>query len=245
MVAEHGRRPRKKEVKAMRILVTNDDGIDAVGMSVLETVLSEWGQTVTVAPEEELSGCSHQVTMSRPLKLTPVGPRRFALDGTPADCVRVGLSQVAPQTDWVVAGINAGGNLGVDVLMSGTVAAVREATLLGVPAIAVSQFRRTKAPVDWQTAQEQARRVLVDLLERRPAGHEFWNVNLPDTVDTDGDPEVVFCPSDPKHLLFHYEETPEGLLYRGSYQARARTPGADVDVCFSGKIAVSLIRWPG
>jgi len=129
--------------------------------------------------------------------------------------------------------------------MSGTVAAVREATLLGVPAIAVSQFRRTKAPVDWQTAQKHARRVLAELLKRRPAGREFWNVNLPDGVDADGEPEIVFCPSDPQHLLVDYEETSEGLLYRGSYQARPRTPGADVDVCFSGKIAVSLIRWPG
>lgn len=229
----------------MQMLVTNDDGIDAEGLTVLEAILSQWGQTVTVAPKEELSGCSHQVNLGRPLRLSQVGPRRFSLDGTPADCVRVGLAQVTPQTDWVVAGINAGGNLGVDIHMSGTVAAVREATLLGVPAVAVSQFRRTTAAIDWATAGRHVRRVLAELLQRRPAGHKFWNVNLPDVADTEGEPEVVFCPCDPKHFLVDYEETPDGFLYRGSYQARPKTPGADVDVCFSGKIAVSLIGWPG
>jgi 5'-nucleotidase len=229
----------------MRFLVTNDDGIDAEGLDVLEEILLAWGQTVTVAPKKELSGCSHQVNLGRPLRLSQVGPRRFALDGTPADCVRVGLSQVAPQTDWVVAGVNAGGNLGVDIHMSGTVAAVREAMLLGVPAIAVSQFRRTEAAIHWETASRHVRRVLAELWQRRPAGREFWNVNLPDPADADGEPEVVFCPCDPQHFDVDYEETPEGYLYQGSYQARPRTPGADVDVCFSGRIAVSLIRWPG
>jgi 5'-nucleotidase len=134
--------------------------------------------------------------------------------------------------------------LGVDIHMSGTVAAVREATLLGVPAIAVSQYRRTRAAIDWETAGKHVRRVLAELWQRRPAGHEFWNINLPDPVDARGEPDVVYCPCDPQHLVVDYEETKDGFLYRGSYQARRRTPGADVDTCFSGKIAVSLIRWP-
>jgi 5'-nucleotidase len=223
------------------ILLTNDDGVDAAGLCALESAASRCGQTITVAPREELSGCGHRVTIDRPLSLDETGPQRFALDGTPADCVRLGLLHVAPQTSWVLAGINEGGNLGVDIHMSGTIAAVREAVLFGRPAIAVSQFRRRKRPVPWELATRWTGRVLDELLSATPVPGTFWNVNLPDAQDVDGEPEIVYCPLEPQHLNVAYEQRPDGLFYRGSYQQRPRTPGSDVDVCFSGRIAVTQI----
>jgi 5'-nucleotidase len=228
----------------MQILLTNDDGFHAPGLNALQRVAAELGETVTVAPAAEASGCGHSVTQRRPLQLDEVEPGRFLIDGTPADCVRVGLTTLAPQSDWVFAGINKGGNLGVDIHMSGTAAAAREAALMGKPAIAISQFRRTAGDVPWQVACEWTAAVVAELSPRPlPAGC-YWNVNLPDAVDVSDSPDIVFCPLDPGHLPVAFEETPDGLIYRGRYQDRPRTAGSDVDVCFSGKIAVSRVDWP-
>src|SRR5262249_26291514 len=124
----------------MRFLLTNDDGVDAPGLKVLFVAAEPLGDAVVVAPAEHHSGCSHQVTTRQPLRVAEHAARRFAVDGTPADCVRVALHALAPAAEWVLSGINAGGNLGADVYVSGTVAAAREAVLHGRPAVAVSQY---------------------------------------------------------------------------------------------------------
>ena len=108
----------------MKFLLTNDDGIDAPGLDVLRRAAESLGECVTVAPHEHLSGCSHRVNTHRPLWAEEVGPGRYSLDGSPADCARIGLLHLATDADWVLSGVNDGGNLGVDVHMSGTVAAV-------------------------------------------------------------------------------------------------------------------------
>ncbi|MBC7817459.1 MAG: 5'/3'-nucleotidase SurE, partial [Planctomycetaceae bacterium] len=122
----------------MKFLLTNDDGIDAPGLRLLAEIAREFGEVIVVAPDGVRSGCGHQVTNDRPLALTNVRPGEFACDGTPADCARLGLKHIAADVDWVLSGVNDGGNLGIDVYMSGTVAAVREAVLLGKPGIALS-----------------------------------------------------------------------------------------------------------
>lgn len=225
----------------MNFLLTNDDGIDAPGLASLEGVLRELGRVVTLAPHGPFSGCSHQVTTDRPLKITEQRPGRFQLNGTPGDCTRVGVVHLAPQTRWVIAGINAGGNLGVDVHMSGTVAAVREAALLGLPGIALSQYRRGRE-IDWDRAARWASRVLPLLLERPCEPGTFWNVNFPDCQESDAEPDLVDCHIDPHPLPVCYRESEEGLHYCGRYQDRRREPDHDVDHCFAGKIAVSLLR---
>ena len=224
----------------MNFLLTNDDGIDAPGLLALEQALAEIGDLVTIAPHEHLSGCSHQVTTGRPISPQAVGPNRLALDGTPADCVRLGLFHFATDTDWVLSGINNGGNLGTDVYMSGTVAAVREAALHGRPGIAFSQYRRHSGPFLWTRAIPMVRAVLDTLLERPLSPGGFWNVNFPD-LDVDEVPEIVFCPVDHHPLPVRFEIAGGSYQYRGIYRERQRSPGGDVDVCFSGRIAVSQV----
>ena len=128
----------------MRFLLTNDDGIDAPGLAALERVVPNGGRPLIVAPSREQSGMSHAVTTHAPLILEAAGERRWAVDGAPADCVRVALHRFGGEVDCVLAGINSGGNLGSDVFYSGTVAAAREAALRGLPAVAVSHYRNRK-----------------------------------------------------------------------------------------------------
>jgi 5'-nucleotidase len=199
------------------------------------------GQVVVVAPTEALSGCSHRVTTHDPLRLEARSPSWFAVAGTPADCVRVGLHRVAPDAAWVLAGINAGGNLGADVWHSGTVAAVREAVLHGFPGIAVSHYRRRDLPLNWDRAAAWLGPLLHDLLGRPWQPGSFWNVNLPHLRPEQPDPEVIFCPLDPSPLPLSFREEAGLLHYDGDYHRRRQEPGCDVEVCFAGRIAVTRI----
>jgi 5'-nucleotidase len=188
-----------------------------------------------------LSGCSHQVHTHKPLRVTEMGASRFAVDGTPADCVRLGLLHLATDANWIAAGINEGGNLGVDVYLSGTVAAVREAALFGKSAVAFSQYRRTRDPVDWPAAAKMAGRVMEAVVAKPLAPGAFWNANFPQIDDRQTEPPLVFCPLDPHQLPIEYEFADGAYHFRGVYQQRARDPGADVDVCFGGAIAVTEV----
>src|SRR6266852_7036533 len=121
------------------ILVTNDDGVHAAGLLALATALDDLGDVYVVAPDREQSAVGHALTLHRPLRVDRLGERRFAVNGTPSDCVNLGVLGFMPERPVLVAsGINHGGNLGDDVTYSGTVSAAMEATLLGIPAIAVS-----------------------------------------------------------------------------------------------------------
>src|SRR5262249_26962054 len=147
----------------------------------------------------------------------------------------IGLMRLAPATQWVVAGVNEGGNLGADVYLSGTVAAAREACLLGKPAIAVSQYVRRR-PIDWELAARWTRSVLELLLERPPEPGSFWNVNLPQPEQSADMPECAFCGIDPNPLPLHYELHEGRWHYRSAYHDRRRAAGQDVELCFSGRI---------
>src|SRR5438128_9495066 len=147
----------------MRLLLTNDDGILAPGLQALFKTALQLGDPVVVAPVEALSGCSHRVTTDGPLLVERREPGRYALDGTPADCVRVGLHRLAPDSTWVLSGINAGGNLGADVWHSGTVAAAREAVLHGWPSIALSQYRKKALAFDWDRSVSWVARLVREI----------------------------------------------------------------------------------
>jgi len=143
----------------------------------------------------------------------------------------------------VLSGINDGGNLGADVYYSGTVAAIREAVLHGWPGIAFSQYRRRDLDTDWPRATRWTARVLAELLPRPVESGLFYNVNLPNLAPSDPEPEVVFCPLDPHPLPLSYRhEQDDHHFYDGDYQSRQRKPGADVAVCFGGRISVTAIR---
>lgn len=152
----------------MRILISNDDGIDAPGLAELAEAAEALGEVWVCAPEQEQSAMSHALTMREPVYAEPRGPRRFAVKGTPADCVYLALHHLIDgEVDLVLSGINRGSNLGSDVYYSGTVAAAREATLHGTHALAVSLHLEpgTREP-DYGPAAELAvqlaRRVLAD-----------------------------------------------------------------------------------
>jgi 5'-nucleotidase len=225
----------------MRFILSNDDGIDAPGLAALEVAARQLGEPIVVAPADALSGCSHRVTTDRPFRVLHREKQRYAVDGTPADCVRVALHRFADKPAYVLSGINAGGNLGADVHHSGTVAAVREAVLHGIPGIAVSHYIRRGIPLDWARATALITPILRDLLTRPWTPGSFWNVNLPHPEPGQADPELVFCPLDPTPLPLSFREDGDWLHYNGDYHRRQRVAGADVDVCFAGKIAVTLI----
>ncbi len=226
----------------MKLLLTNDDGIDAPGLQALRDAAQSLGEPILVAPRAELSGCGHRVTTSCPVRIERRHERAVAVDGTPADCVRLGLYRIVPEADWVLAGINAGGNLGADVFHSGTVAAVREAVIHGRPGIAVSHYRRQGRSADWRRARAWVAPILRDLIARPYQTGTFWNVNLPSLDPDDPEPDVVFCPLDANPLPLSFVQEGEVFRYNGDYHTRRRDAGADVDVCFRGAIAVTCIK---
>ena len=123
----------------MRILITNDDGYLAAGLAALNAAVSSIAETVVIAPDRNRSGASNSLTLTRPLRVSTAPSGFHRLDGTPTDCVHVGLTGLMdPEPDMVIAGINHGANLGDDVLYSGTVAAAMEGRYLGFPAVAIS-----------------------------------------------------------------------------------------------------------
>jgi len=225
----------------VRILVTNDDGFDAQGLAALLSAAGDFGEVALLAPSSQQSYVGHRVSTVTPLRLTELAPGQFHLDGTPADCVRVALRGLDQSFDWVLSGINHGGNLGADLYTSGTVAAAREAALLGVPAIAISQFHRRPHPDDWPTSVALAKRAIQQILAAPPRPGTYWNVNLPHPV---ADPQAVLlidCDIDPGPLDVAFTRQGEHFLYSGRYLARAATPGLDVENCFAGAITITRL----
>jgi 5'-nucleotidase len=228
----------------MTYILTNDDGIDAPGIAALRDAVVQHGihNTVMVAPNGQLSGCSHQLTRSRPLTIERRSEQAIAIDGTPADCTRVAASYLYPDTRFVLSGINAGGNMGADIYVSGTVAAVREAALLRIPGIAFSQYIKKGHPIDWAIATRLTLRVLKELTHHPWKEGTFWNVNLPAVAPGDPDPDLVFCELCTQPLPLDHECDGTTFQYVGDYYLRPRTANADVEVCFSGHIAVTQLR---
>ncbi len=228
----------------MIALLTNDDGIHADGFEAMRGLAElHFDEVWVVAPAKEMSQIGHRVTTDEPLEIEERGERRFAVHGTPADCTRVALAHLMPKKpDWILSGINHGGNLGRhDFVISGTVAAVREAAFAGVRGIAFSQFIRRELELDWGLASERLDGVVRELLERDLEAGSFWNVNLPHLEAGSETPRLVDCWQELLPLEVRYEVDEAGKLhYKGDYPSRARVPGSDVDVCFGGNIAVSL-----
>ncbi|MBE9036064.1 5'/3'-nucleotidase SurE [aff. Roholtiella sp. LEGE 12411] len=225
----------------MTLILTNDDGIDAPGIQALAKAVND-KNAIIAAPKDHQSGCGHQVTTTHPINLHRRSDTEYAIAGTPADCVRIAITQISKDIKFVLSGINAGGNLGVDAYISGTVAAVREAAMHGIPGIAISHYRKAKLNFDWDMAANLTAEVLVDLLKRPLEAGSYWNVNLPHLQQGEPSPEVVFCKPCTKPLPINYRIDGENFYYVGEYSKRDRTPGSDVDVCFSGNIAVTQLR---
>lgn len=172
----------------MRILITNDDGINAPGLAVAEEIAAEIagpdGEVWVVAPDNERSGVGHCISYVAPTRLTQLDERRFSVDGYPADCVLVGLHKVLKETppDLVISGVNRGHNVAEDVVYSGTAGAAMEGGLNRVRSIALSQFYRTTAgaPDDmWEAARVWGVRAVRAALQMPCPGTVFYNINFP------------------------------------------------------------------
>ena len=161
------------------ILVTNDDGVSSAGIHALATALKPLGSVTVVAPTQEASAIGHALTLRRPLRIEDHGPGLFAVDGTPTDCVNLGVDIILKQKpDLVVSGINNGANMGEDTIYSGTVAAAMEGYLFGIPAIAFSLAEKGWAHLD--SAGRVARDVIQRVLAKPPGTSPFLlNVNIP------------------------------------------------------------------
>lgn len=224
-------------------MITNDDGYHAPGIHALRAALSGISDSfLVVAPSEAVSGCGHSVTTHGLLTSKLEEQGGYSVNGTPADCVRLGLHKYATSARWVISGINAGGNLGVDIFHSGTVAAVREAVFHGRKGIAISHYIAKGHVIDWNQAARWSAEVIQTLLDRDLPESCFWNVNLPCLPQDAAMPEVVECPWDRSPLPLDYLYDANSAAYSGVYQNRQRVEGADVSVCFGGRIAVSLVH---
>jgi len=171
-----------------RVLISNDDGIHAPGLKVIERVARKLFKEVwVVAPETEQSAASHSLTIRQPLRIRKLGPRRYAVDGTPTDSVLLGVQEAMRdhRPDLVISGINRGGNLGEDVTYSGTVAAAMEGTLLGLPSVALSQHYTDRQKVSWKTAEAWTAKVLGELMKVDWPRGVLMNVNFPDVAPAD------------------------------------------------------------
>ncbi len=164
----------------MLILVTNDDGIDSPGLQALADQLQLMGRVVVVAPDRERSAIGHALTLHAPLRANAVGEDRWAVSGTPTDAVNLGIHGLLKQKpDLVVSGINKGSNMGDDLTYSGTVAAAMEATLMGVPALAISLASESFQYDDFSEAARIACTLAKSVLEHGLPADTFINVNVP------------------------------------------------------------------
>lgn len=171
----------------LRILVTNDDGIHAPGLKVLEKIARKLSRDVwVVAPEEEQSGSAHSLSLANPLRVRKLAPKRHAVRGTPSDCVLMAVRHIMKdaEPDLVLSGINRGQNIADDVTYSGTIAAAMEGTQLGIPSIALSQAFgfSGQSNVKWKTAEEFAPDILKKLIAAGWPEEILININFPDVV---------------------------------------------------------------
>ena len=165
-----------------RVLLTNDDGIAAPGMALLERIAARLAEEVwVVAPEHDQSGTGQGISVHSPLRVYRHGERRFAVSGTPSDCVMFAMAEwlQASPPDLLLSGVNSGANIADSVPYSGTLGAVMSADVLGIPAIGLSQAFHDRNRIDWSPVETHAAAVIRALWSRRQAGGCCWNVNFP------------------------------------------------------------------
>jgi len=227
------------------ILVSNDDGVGAPGLRALAECLAPLGTVVVVAPDRERSAAGHSITLNHPLRAHAVADGWHSVDGTPTDCVTLGVMQLLPRRPALVAaGINHGGNMGDDVTYSGTVACAVEATLHGIPAFAVS-LAGEGAP-DFRAAAGFAGRLAAEILRRGLPAYTFLNVNVPN-----GPPENIRGHQVTRQGRRTYVDTvtrkedPRGRPYYwigGSAPTWERSSGTDSEAVFGGFISLTPLR---
>ncbi|MCC6305819.1 MAG: 5'/3'-nucleotidase SurE [Rhodobacteraceae bacterium] len=244
----------------MRILVTNDDGINAPGLAVLEEIAAAiagpGGEVWVVAPAFEQSGVAHKISYTHPMMIARLAPRRYAAEGSPADCVLAGLHDVleGARPDLVLSGVNRGNNAAENVLYSGTVGGAMEAALQGLPAIALSQFLgpgTTGLADPFEAARGHGARVVRALIERglwdRGSYRLFYNVNFPPLAAAEVKGLRVAAQGYRTDTFFGVEAhiSPSGrrfLWIKSGPQHLPTEPGTDAAANLEGYISVTPMR---
>ncbi|WP_340108622.1 5'/3'-nucleotidase SurE [Pikeienuella sp. HZG-20] len=238
----------------MRILVVNDDGINAPGLRVAEEIAAELagpdGEVWVVAPETERSGAAHCVSYTAPMRVTQLGERRFCIDGYPADCAIAGIVKLLPDApDLVLSGVNRGHNVAEDAVYSGTIAGAKEAAIQGVRAVALSQYFGTgpSAPKDpFAAARAHGAETVRKVLTLPVDVHVFYNVNFPPLAPADVK-GFTLAAQGTRGGAFHVQETIAPNQRRYFWLARASgdaEPGLGVDftLCANGWITATPMR---
>ncbi|MBI1172635.1 5'/3'-nucleotidase SurE [bacterium] len=244
----------------MRILITNDDGINAPGLSVLEriatSVAGPGGEVWVVAPAFEQSGVGHCISYTHPTMIAELAPRRFAAEGSPADCVLAGLYYVMKDArpDLVLSGVNRGNNAGENVLYSGTIGGAMEAALQGVKSIALSQFfgpANARLDDPYEAAVSHGATLVRNLLDKgiwdEADYRVFYNVNFPALPAAEVKGTRVATQGFRRYTSFSLEPhvSPTGrqfLWIKGGEQGRPTLPGADITANVEGYISVTPLR---
>ncbi len=232
----------------MRILLTNDDGIHAPGLAVLERIarkIADDGDIWVVAPETDQSGFAHSLTLNEPLRLRKIKERKFALKGTPTDCVIMGARELMPQMpELVLSGVNAGQNAGDDVTYSGTVAGAMEGALLEVKSIALSQAFawHEGRNVPWETAEHHAPGIIERLCKVDFPARTLVNVNFPSCGPEEvAGTEITSQASFIHGLTMDKRRDGRGIPYYWiRFGREAREVGADADVRALGQRQISV-----
>ena len=234
----------------MRILLVNDDGILAPGLKALERMARALSKDVwVVAPETEQSAASHSLTLHRPLSLRRISARRWAVNGTPTDCVYLAIHKVldGKRPDLVLSGINRGANIGEDVTYSGTIAAAMEATLLGVPSIALSQRYENGEHIRWKTGEKWGVKTVRALLKSGWPDNVLINVNFPDL--SSAKVRGIRAGRQGEHDVWDaFEERidPRGRKYywvgQDQIQVVSGSPGTDLRAINDGYVAVTPLH---
>jgi 5'-nucleotidase len=237
---------------AVDFLLTNDDGIEAEGLQAFYKALAKVGSVALVAPHTVRSCCSHSVTTAETIELQQVSSMVWKVTGTPADCVRIALKHLRIQPQWILSGVNEGGNLGVDIHYSGTVAGAREAALMGYRSMAISQYLRRDIPRNWDLSAQRAVHAWMSLKSTQLLSNQFWNVNLPVVEDPRAELDIVVAQPEPQMLAYEFtqiresnsdrpEQEKQTIKYVSDYQRRPRSDNNDVAKCFAGNITASRL----
>jgi 5'-nucleotidase len=232
----------------MHALITNDDGYEAAGLNALIEAAKHFGRVTLVAPKVEQSAKSHTLTLRGGIPVQEVSDSRvddcFIVDGTPADCVRLGLGGLCREpVDFVLSGINHGANIGVDYYYSGTVAAAREAAFYNIRAMAFSQHYLRDQKPDWSLASELADDLIRQVCQHPYEMGTFWNVNLPCCPTGERPTEIHVVPvATPGIPLSHDRDEHNRYSYTAEYHNRPSPPMTDVSTVFEGHIAVTPIQ---
>jgi 5'-nucleotidase len=234
-----------------RILLTNDDGIDAPGLTVLEHIATELAREVwVVAPEHDQSGVSHAISLHHPVRVSHQGARRFGITGTPGDCAVMGVCHfmVDAPPDLILSGVNRGLNLGMETVFSGTVGGAMTGMMLGIPSIGLSQAFTDSGDVPWNTARALGARVVRELLAVGWSRNACLNVNFPPLPPDQVGPltlarqgvgvvtgMTVATRTDPRGILYHWLNFRRGDRQQG--------PESDYSAMLAGKIVVTPLRY--